>query len=523
MSVLDPSSLLSGSGTGSGSASAAAGPTSAHPLLSVEGSPLVGPEGGAAGGVSPISRPESLNNLIVTGVIAVSILAALALVAFLSWARAMLIPVVLGLSLAYVLAPVAALLRRWLGLGHGAAVATVIVGALMLSGGLGWLVWGEVVSFAGRSGEYREKIGELVCSMMAPMRTLQQTTDTLMPAAGDRPEGGPAAPAAPPPAAPPPAAGPLPPVPVPVGPTAYGPPTPTQRRAGAFGPAPGSPHETRSDAADAAATAAAVPLGVPGRPMEVRIARDDSELLPELFSYAGGLATLLEEIAIVIFVGIFALSGWPMFREKLLALAGRNRFDIALKVLGGIDEGIQGYLWGSFLVALIVGVGTTALLFPFGVPYLYLWGLLAGILAFVPYVGVPFAIIPPLLVAYLNGTGLGEIALIAAIYIVFRTIEGQYIYALLMGRHIDMNPLAVLVSLIFWGWVWGPVGLIIGVPLTMVVIVICDQLPGFAFVGELLGGEGHSRASAIVTPDSPAANLPPDPTQTDRPLVTRMG
>jgi predicted PurR-regulated permease PerM len=123
---------------------------------------------------------------------------------------------------------------------------------------------------------------------------------------------------------------------------------------------------------------------------------------------------------------------------------------------------------------------------------------------------------------YLNGSTLTDVMLVTLLYIGFRTVEGQYVTALLLGRHVDMNPLAVLVSIIFWGWLWGPVGPIIGVPLTMVAIVVCDQIPGFAFVGELLGGEGHTRAAAIITPGAAPATTETPAEKADEPpqLVT---
>ena len=191
-----------------------------------------------------------------------------------------------------------------------------------------------------------------------------------------------------------------------------------------------------------------------------------------------------------------------MLRRKLLALAGRNQYGTALKVLADIHDGLQGYLWGTFLVAIMVAVGTGILLLAFGVPYALLWSLWAGLLAYVPYVGVPVAILPPMVVAYCNGSSLGEVSLLAGLYLVFRTIEGQYITSLLLSGHVDMHPLAVLVSMLFWGWLWGPVGLIVAVPLTMTAIVLFDQLPGFTFVGELLGGEGHTASPTILRSDA---------------------
>jgi len=393
-------------------------------MISVESDPIV-PE-------KPACAPSPAGDSAATaGAVAQCMLAAIAVVGFLWFARGFLIPVVLGICLAYLLSSPVTFLRRWTRLPHGVAVTVVLLSAFGAIGLAISTVYGEAVRFGSHTPEYRLRLAELVERAMAPIRSMESAADNLAPS-----------------------------------------------RSGDARPDP----NTGIPAIEEPAVA-------------VRLVKDRAEL-PQLLTYAGGAASLAEDTAVSIFVAVLALSGWTAIRRKLLVLAGTEKYAVTLKVLAGIHEGLRGYLWGTFLVAVIVAVGTGVILLPFGVPYILLWCLWGGLLAFVPYIGVPVAILPVLLVAYCNGTTASDIALLSGIYLVFRAVEGQFICSLLLSRHIDMNPLAVLVSMLFWGWLWGPVGLLVAVPMTMALVVICDEIPGVAFISELLGGE--HRCSPVI-------------------------
>jgi len=397
-------------------------------------------------GFKPVPAPVEPvhDHTALIGAIALSLLAALALVGFLRFARGFLIPVVLGICLAYLLSSPVALLRRWTRLPHGFAVAAVLLSAFVAIGFSVAAVYGEVVRFGSRSSEYRERLVELVDGALAPIRKVESAADDLAPA-------------------------------------------PSAETAPAVDPHTGD---------------TLPPGAVKERPVNVRVVKEKAEL-PQLLTFAGGAAALAEDAAVSIFVAVLALSGWTAIRRKLLRLAGTEKHAATLTVLAGIHDGLRGYLWGTFLLSLIVAVGTGIILLPFGVPYILLWSLWGGLLTFVPYIGVPVAILPVLLVAYVNGSTASEIALLSTIYFVFRAIEGQYICSLLLSRHVDINPLAVLVAMLFWGWLWGPFGLVIAVPMTMALIVVCDRIPAFAFISELLGGE-HRCPAVIVPTDRPS-------------------
>jgi predicted PurR-regulated permease PerM len=121
-----------------------------------------------------------------------------------------------------------------------------------------------------------------------------------------------------------------------------------------------------------------------------------------------------------------------------------------------------------------------------GIPYFYFIGLISGYLSLVPYLGVIVAVIPP------AAAGLGVVGL-KGLIIIAGTVLGVHLFAMnvlypkILGKRLQLNPLVVTVSLLFWGFVWGALGLLLAVPVTAGLKIICDHVDGWQGIGELMG------------------------------------
>ena len=130
-----------------------------------------------------------------------------------------------------------------------------------------------------------------------------------------------------------------------------------------------------------------------------------------------------------------------------------------------------------------------------GVDYAILWGVLAFGLNFVPNIGSMIAAIPPVLLAVVQ-LGWNEALWVLVGYTIINTVIGNFVEPKLMGRKLGLSSLVVWLSLVFWGWVWGPIGMLLSVPLTMLVKILLEKWDDLQWIAVLLGpgGEEFGRA-----------------------------
>ncbi len=143
--------------------------------------------------------------------------------------------------------------------------------------------------------------------------------------------------------------------------------------------------------------------------------------------------------------------------------------------------------WTSLLTGVVITIGLAIL----GVDLALLWGVLAFLLNFVPNIGSIIAAVPAVLVSLLQ-YGLGTACVVVVLYVVVNMVVGNVLEPRWMGRGLDLSTLVVFASLVFWGWVLGPVGMVLSVPLTMTVKIALEDHPDTRWMGILLGG-GISR------------------------------
>jgi predicted PurR-regulated permease PerM len=221
----------------------------------------------------------------------------------------------------------------------------------------------------------------------------------------------------------------------------------------------------------------------------VQIVQPTFRLNEFLWSGSQNAFIFMGQAATVLFLTFFMLLSSPRLKAIAVEVTGPtlSKKKITVQILDEIAGQVQHFLLILLLTGVIVGVATSLALWAFGMEYPVLWGLAAGIMNSVPYFG-------PVIV----GFGLGAVALVqfgtltqalmvTGVAVLITSLEGFLLTPFLQGKAAKMNSVAVFVGILFWAWMWGPIGLLLAVPLTVVVKVVCDHVEELQPVGRLLG------------------------------------
>lgn len=206
-----------------------------------------------------------------------------------------------------------------------------------------------------------------------------------------------------------------------------------------------------------------------------------------LLSGLGGLYSLLLFISFVPFLVFFMLAAKRDVWHATLQLfpsTERTRVKLALE---SVSSMLRGYVIGNLIVAFILAVASWIFFLAIGLEYAFLGGLASGLLNLVPYLGAVLAWLPPLVLGLTKFQSMGPFIGIAAVLAVFHLIAVNVLMPALVGKKVHLNALAVTVALLFWGWLWGGIGLILAIPITATMKVICDHVEGWEPVGRWLG------------------------------------
>ncbi len=202
-----------------------------------------------------------------------------------------------------------------------------------------------------------------------------------------------------------------------------------------------------------------------------------------------GLATLTGQVTVVVFLTYFLMVAGNTFRRKLIKLAGPSLSSkkITLQALDEITGQIQRYLQVQLATSALVGVLTGLAFWAIGLENAAVWGIAAGVLNLVPYVGSLVTAVASGGVAFLQFGSINMALLVAGASMLIHTIVGNLITPWLTSRASRMNPVAVFVGLLAWGWLWGVWGLLLGLPILMIVKSLCDRVDDLKPIGEFLG------------------------------------
>ncbi len=237
----------------------------------------------------------------------------------------------------------------------------------------------------------------------------------------------------------------------------------------------------------AAESAAAAPArrGV----QRVVVERPPFNIRDYLWSGTMGLVSAVGQLTVVVFLTYFALASGNLFRQKLVRIAGSSleRRNITMQVLDDITGQIQRYLLVQVFTSILVGLATGCAYWALGLENAAVWGVVAGVLNLAPYIGSALTAGASALVAFLQ-FGTIDMALgIGGASLVIHTLIGNLLTPWLTSRTSSMSPVAVFVSVLAWGWLWGLWGLLLGIPVMMAVKAVCDRVEDLKAVGELLG------------------------------------
>ena len=361
-----------------------------------------------------------------------TVLVGAAIVAALYFGREVLLPMALAVLLSFVLAPLVKLLQRFY-LPRFAAVTIVVLLAFGVISGLATLMFAQVSQLAGDLPRYQSNLAEKVQALRGATTasgTLEQASQVLqnLQKELDRPK------------------------------TAK-PTSPTAPDAGAL----------------------------PDRPIPVEVRQPDPGALQTLATLIASLIHPLATTGIIIIFVVFILLQQQDLRNRLIRIAGSH--DLQRTTLAMDDAGkrlsrlflMQLALNAAF--GLIIGIGLWAI----GVPSAPLWGLLAMVLRFVPYIGAIVAAILPLIVATAVDPGWSMMLMTAALFLIVEPLIGHVVEPMVYGHSSGLSPVAVVVSATFWTWLWGPIGLVLATPLTMCLVVLGRHVERLKFLEVLLG------------------------------------
>jgi len=208
-----------------------------------------------------------------------------------------------------------------------------------------------------------------------------------------------------------------------------------------------------------------------------------------LWSGTVGLLGAAGQFTLVGFLTYFALCSGTTFRRKLIKITGSSleKKKVTVHVLDDITRNIERYLLVQILTSVIVGLATGLSFWAIGLENAAVWGIVAGVTNLIPYIGSVIVLAAAGLVAFLQFNSLEMGLLVGGISLLIHTLVGNLLMPWLTSRTSRMNPVAVFVGVIFWGWLWGVWGLLLGIPITMVIKAICDRVEDLQPVGELLG------------------------------------
>jgi predicted PurR-regulated permease PerM len=387
-------------------------------------------------------KSSQLNRHDVQGSALSAVIFGFVIIACLYFGREVLVPIALAVLMSFLLAPPVQLLQGWR-VPRGLAVIVVVVIAFAAIFSLGGLMVAEVNQLASDLPRYQSTLREKIQTLRgatAVTGTLERASEVLQELNSDL----------------------------------------NMKRGAPTRAVPTPAGEPSSDA------------------IQVEIAQPGSSALQTLGAIVTSLVAPLTTSAIVVIFVIFILAQRQDLRNRLVRLAGSRdiprttaAFDDAAHRLSRLFL-TQVALNAGF--GIVMGVG----LWIIGVPSAPLWGMLAMIFRFVPYIGPLISAIFPLILAASAGTGWAMVLWTALLFAIAEFVTGQIIEPLAYGHSSGLSPVAVITAATFWTWLWGPIGLILATPLTVCLVVLGRHVDRLAFLTVILGDQPALMPAELV-------------------------
>ncbi len=221
----------------------------------------------------------------------------------------------------------------------------------------------------------------------------------------------------------------------------------------------------------------------------VQIEKPKFDIKDHLWSGTMGLLGVLGQIGMAALITFFLMASGDQFRRKLIKLTGPtlSKKKITLQALNQIHDQIQRYMLVQLFTSILVGLATWLSFLALGLEHAAVWGVAAGVLDLIPYVGSVAIATGSALVSFLQFGTLEMALIISGTSLVIHSIEAFLLTPWLTSRTNKMNPVAIFVGVLAWGWLWGIWGLLLGVPILVVIKAICDRIENLKPIGEFLG------------------------------------
>jgi len=220
---------------------------------------------------------------------------------------------------------------------------------------------------------------------------------------------------------------------------------------------------------------------------EVRIHQEPTPLFSFLYSYVRSFYDVALMASFVPFVVYFMLSWRDHLRRSFLYLFSGADRQMAHRTWESIADAARAYVIGNFMLGVILTVVSAGFFLTIRMPYWLLVGVLSGFLSLVPYVGLPLAILPAFTAGLTVYNSPPIYLLIALVIAGLHLLAVNLLYPKVVGSRLHLNPLVVTVALMFWGTLWGAIGLVLAVPIVAGVKAACDHISGLEAYGKFLG------------------------------------
>lgn len=202
----------------------------------------------------------------------------------------------------------------------------------------------------------------------------------------------------------------------------------------------------------------------------------------------GGTQNFLGAVMVVSVLLYFLLAAGDLFLTKMIKVLPRlSDKKRAVQIARETEDQISAYMVTVTVVNIVFGLVVGVAVKLLGLPNPVLWGVLAGITNFIPYMGALAMAAILGLVALLHYPTTAQAVLVPLVFLVLNFFEGNIITPRLIGRRLALNPVIVFTSVLFWGWIWGIVGALMAVPIMAAIKIVCDHIEGLAPIGEFLG------------------------------------
>jgi predicted PurR-regulated permease PerM len=234
---------------------------------------------------------------------------------------------------------------------------------------------------------------------------------------------------------------------------------------------------------------AAAPSNTPPGVQRVQVEAPAFNLTDYLMLGSMGVATAVGQVALILFLVYFLLASGDLYRRKLVKIVGPSltKKKVTVQILAEIDRQIERFLLVQLFTSAVVAVASWLAFRWLGLQQAALWGVTAGVLNSIPYLGPVVVTGGTIVVAFLQFDSIRMALLIGSVSLAVTSLEGFLLTPWLTSRAARMNAGAVFVNILFWGWVWNVWGMLLAVPMLMVIKAVCDHVEDLQPVGELIG------------------------------------